>query len=254
MAVRVNKLILVLVCALLAFTGEDVFAQRYEKTPKEFRGLDRWAFKTNVLDWVATIPNIGFEVDLSPDYYSHWTFGMNVLYNWETYQTHPSYMDFNLLTVRPEFRYYWGAKELNKSRDIDYKGTWFLGIYASGGTYTFKLTEVGHQGYHAGVGISFGYAMPLHQYKTGAVDVEFGLYIGAEAVTANAFILNDVSRTYDAVPSLSKGFGPVPYPLVTDFSITFSWRRTSIRHKHVTKYEDTWEQRKMAKQNRKYEK
>ncbi len=253
MTVRLNKTVSVLVSLLLACSGVGLSAQNLDKRPEEFRGLDRWAFKTNALGWVATVPNFMFEVDMSKDIYSHWTFGMGVLYNWETYKSHPSYMDFNLLTVRPEFRYYWGAVEQNKSRDTEYKGTWFLGMYVSGGTYTMKLTDVGHQGYHTGIGISFGYAMPLYQYKTGAIDVEFGFYLGAEAVTSQAFVLNDVANAYDAVPELSRGFGPVPYPVVSDLSITFSWRRTSIKHKHVVKFENRRDQKRLAREIRKSE-
>ena len=78
--------------------------------------LDRFAFKTNALEWLITIPNFGVEFDLQDSEYNNMTVGLTAKYNWNTTHNFDSWSQelnpgppavFNILDIRPEFRYYY---------------------------------------------------------------------------------------------------------------------------------------------------
>ncbi len=220
---------------LLFFGGGCICAQVNRKAPDEFRGADRWAFRTNVLGWAMTLPNISAEFDLSPSPYNRMTLSLEAKYNWEAAHRVLPYHNFNLLSVSPELRCYFRTPDSEDPRKYARreKGAFYLGLYLDSGTYTLKLSETGYQGLHLGAGMSFGYAMPVHQYRKGALDVEFGLSLGLTHVRADAFYLNSYSNTYDYDPEFSMDFHLVPYPVVSELSIAFIWRKTSIKYKYI---------------------
>ena len=85
--------------SVVVHTPEDSIPQ----TPSEpFR--NKIGIRTNVLDWVATIPNIGFEYEVkrSPYYKNPYTIGGVVRWNWGTWSKYnPS--------IRIEGRKYWST-------------------------------------------------------------------------------------------------------------------------------------------------
>ncbi len=229
-----RRIISILAFTVLCGTG-SLHAQMNNKAPDEFRGLDRWAFKTNLLGWAATLPNFTAEVDLSPSPYNRMTLSVGAEYNWETRQNKIAYHDFNLFTLRPEFRWYHRTPDSDDPEKYArrLKGAYYFGAYVDAGTYTLKLSDIGHQGIHTGFGFSFGYAMPMYQYKGGGLDVEFGGSVGLALATADAFTINEKYNRYDHVETLSKGYHLIPYPVISEISIAFVWRKTSIRHKYI---------------------
>lgn len=105
----------VLLCVLVsAVSGLSAFAQfssgdtssssgRTERVPV----INRFAFRTNALEWMLTIPNAGVEFDLSSSELNRMTLGVTAKYNWNTYHRYAPSSVFNLFDVRPEFRYYY---------------------------------------------------------------------------------------------------------------------------------------------------
>lgn len=73
--------------------------------------------RTNVVDWVATIPNIGFEYEVkrSPHFKNPYTIGAVVRWNWDTWSKYNPSMVFNVFDVRIEGRKYWNSV---KSRNV----------------------------------------------------------------------------------------------------------------------------------------
>lgn len=88
------------------------------KEPDTIPGRERWAIKTNAVEWLLTIPNIGVEFDLSRSIYNRMTIGLTAKWNWNTRHNYEPSVVFNVFEVRPEFRYYWRTT-MKQPRDDD---------------------------------------------------------------------------------------------------------------------------------------
>lgn len=241
--------ILVVLLAFSAFCGREAYAQLDNTAPAVFKGLDRWAFKTNVLGWVATLPNFSVEYDLTSSPYNRMTLGIGGRYNWNSSEDFLSYTQFNLFSVTPELRYYWRAKESDGKKALKReKYANYIGVYVSAGSYTLKLSDIGRQGNHYGIGVSYGCAMPLYKYKRGALDVELGFSVGMVMADADAFMLNKEKNVYAGVPEKSKGLHLVKYPVVSELNISFVWRKSSVKHKYIKVDRVAQQEKRMAKE------
>ena len=228
-------------------SGAEAFAVEEAETEPKSPGIDRWAFKTNAFEWLLTIPNFGVEMDIVNSPFNKYTVGLTAKYNWNTYHKYAPPTVFNLLDVRPEFRYYYrhtqrGDKEVDEDGNkIKYGFTarktpkpWlanYIGGYASYGTYTFKFGKKGHQGMAIGLGATAGYGIPLYQYKSGAIDLEFGLSLGLQVATRDIFEHNPDGYFYTKLDEQSKGFHFTPFPVLSEIKVAFVWRHKSIKEK-----------------------
>lgn len=98
------------------------------------------ALKTNILGWVATTPNIGLEVALSPKY----TLELAGAYNPWTFKDDKK-MRFWL--AQPEVRYWFCEK---------FEGH-FVGLHLHGAQYFGGFKKKRYDGYLAGGGLTYGY-------------------------------------------------------------------------------------------------
>ena len=81
-----KKILSVFVC-LLAFSGwQEMYGQQTqsatagkEATYSSFK--ERLAFKTNLVNWVGLMPNIGLEMDVSNSVYNKWVVGVQATWN-----------------------------------------------------------------------------------------------------------------------------------------------------------------------------
>lgn len=91
----------------------DTLAVQEDSIPSEpvipFR--NRIGVRTNVVDWVATIPNIGFEYEVkrSTYYKNPYTIGGVIRWNWDTWSKYSPSTVFNLFDIRIEGRKYWNT-------------------------------------------------------------------------------------------------------------------------------------------------
>ncbi len=248
--------------------GVLIYAQEHEqeqevKPEKQgYTGKDRWAYKTNVIDWAATIPNFTAEYDISDSYYNRMTASLTVRYNWNTYHTRLPYNVFNVMQFRPEVRYYWHFTN-DDNRITDDEGnivkwpvfkefkrwlndyllvperpdakTWqahYIGAYMDGGAYSVKFGEYGYQGTMFSLGVSTGFGTPMYQYKTGFIDIELGFSLGLMLATSKAYILDGDANIYRHDYEKSRGLHLVPFPVVSQLSLSFAWRSVSIEDKY----------------------
>ncbi len=248
--------ILSLVCTAESAAQTKGAASKQEETTVKPPFIDRWAFKTNAFEWLLTIPNFGVEFDLVNSPYNQMSVGLTAKYNWNTYHKLQPPVVFNLLDVRPEFRYYYRTRErtAKPSGDEQKKMSakeWFntkiftterknarpwraqyIGAYANYASYTFKFSEVGIQGYVIGVGASAGYDIPMYQYKNGAIDVELGFSVGLQVATKEKFKHNpDTYKYYQVTEGVKPGFHFTPFPVVSELKVAFVWRHKSIKEK-----------------------
>lgn len=223
-----------------ARAGVDSLAQGEQR-----RVIDRFAFKTNVFEWLVTIPNVGVEYELGSSEFNKFSVGLTAKYNWNTYHSLVSPTVFNMMDVRPEFRYYYRSRkpergvkhhwyDVNKHlRDRKNPRPWrahYVGLYGSYGHYGFKFSEKGYQGECAGFGASAGYALPLYEYRRGYIDVELGFSVGVQWATKDVFVHDRDANAYERI-SESKSFEFTPFPVVSELRVAFAWRSKSIKDK-----------------------
>ena len=189
---------------------------------------DRWSFRTNAVEWVATIPNIGLEFDLGSSVYNKMTLALSAKYNWDTYHNFSPSTVFNLLEVRPELRRYWRVKS-DKRPNAKTNRAYYAGIYVHGGTYSVKFTETGRQGNFWGAGITMGYGIPLYSFKKNYLDLELGLAVGVIATKYDVFTHNPMGNYY--MWQESRTLHVVPFPMVTELKAAFVFRTKSIKDK-----------------------
>lgn len=190
--------------------------------------IDRWSFRTNAVEWIATVPNIGLEFDLGSSEYNKLSLALSARYNWDTYHNYSPSTVFNLLEVRPELRRYWRVSS-DKRPKAKTNRAYYAGIYLHGGTYSVKFTETGRQGNFFGLGVSLGYGIPLYNFKRNYLDLELGLAIGMIATKYDVFTHHPIGNYYTQQDSRS--LHVVPYPLVTEIKAAFVFRTKSIKDK-----------------------
>lgn len=250
MIVNIKKILSILFLVVLATSVSSFSASAQKRQDSEKKDdetipfKDMWSVRTNALEWLLTIPNLGVEFDLSNSIYNRSTVGMNVRYNWNTTHNYTTPMVFNVFELRPEYRYYWRVNDklaVGKwirekiFKDKTLEKTWrayYFGGYANAGTYSFKFGKEGRQGQMYGLGVVAGYSVPLYSYKKSVIDVEFGFSLGLAATTYKAFGHNPNGDYYYEITSRSKGFHVVPYPVVSELKVAFVYRMRSIDDKY----------------------
>jgi len=211
-------------------------------------GWGRVSAKVNTVDLACAIPNLGLEFDLGKDKYSKNSLGITTRYNWNEWHIYKPSLVFNLFDVKPEYRRY--VRGLERT-----KGVFYWGVYCAGGKYSFKFTETGSQGYMCGAGVSLGIALPLHEYKKFAIDLELGGSLGAYARTKDAYRLSDDGLKYVMLPEESEGFRIVPWPVVSELRVALAFRKISVKHRYNLTTDETTalRRKKIAKNEKKQE-
>lgn len=122
------------------------------------------SIKTNAASWAALITNLGFEVKLAP----RWS--IDVMGAYSPYNMFVGNRKIRVFGIRPEVRYWWGEPM---------KRGHFLGLH--GHTAGFNLQVGDKYRYqdpnHAlwGVGLAYGYALPLGKKERWGVEFTIGV-------------------------------------------------------------------------------
>jgi hypothetical protein len=117
----------------------------------------KFSLLTNLLYWLATVPNLGIE-------YRH-SATLGVLFNggWSHWIWSGENRQHRTWFAQPELRYYLGANQ-----------SWFIGLEARAAQYNFKFNDTGYQGNDYGGGIIGGYRLVLNK----CLDMDFSLGLG----------------------------------------------------------------------------
>ena len=99
----------IVVCFLISITLNSTHAQvqRGKKDDAKAELIsfkDRWGIKTNAVDWLLTVPNIGVEFDLGNTIRNKHTIGANIKWNWNTSQKYTPSLIFNVFATLPVHR------------------------------------------------------------------------------------------------------------------------------------------------------
>ena len=74
---------------------------------------ERLSLRTNAVDWLLLIPNIGIEYDLKNLNYNRLSIGLNFRYNWQSSHTFKPGVVYNIAEIRAEVRNYYRIRLLS---------------------------------------------------------------------------------------------------------------------------------------------
>ncbi len=202
------------------------------KASDRITGIDRWSFRANALELLCTVPNFNVEFDVSSSPYNRWSLGLTAKYNWDTWHSVPPTLVFNMFEIRPEFRKWFRMKPKEGNDKPTRERAFFLGGYASGGTYSIKPGKYGIQGPLFGAGALFGYDFPLYTYRHFAIDFELGVAAGLAVTSYDGYTMNRSNTDYIEAPGKSKGWHLCPFPVLSEVKACFVFRTLSIKDKY----------------------
>lgn len=226
---RVRAYLAAVLVVLACLSCPDLSAQ----TTGEVHGWDRWSFRINALELLCTVPNFSVEFDLSSSPYARSTLALGVKYNWQTWHSLPPKLVFNMLEVRPEYRWWFRFPKKEGKKNWFSDKAFFAGAYAQAGNFSIKPGTNGLQGPLYGAGASFGFDFPLYSYNKFALDFELGIAAGLLVSSYNAYTISRSGTEYVNVPEKSRNMHLVPYPAFTEIKACFVFRTLSIKEKYT---------------------
>ena len=240
---RVLKLhILYIRCFLLVLTflvSQAVFSQVMDTGHKidTLSAADRLSFRTNAVEWLILVPNIGIEYDLGKYNYSRYSLGLNLRWNWQTSHTFKTGAVFNVAEARLELRNYYRIREFSNyverksnflsrlfslRRDVSKHPTttFYRGVFAAYNKFNVKLGREGHQGSAVIGGVMWGMIKSLYAFRNGnSLDLEFGAAAGLAYAKYDVY---EHDAFFDYYPRT--GNKTTFLPVINDLRVGFIYR------------------------------
>lgn len=194
---------------------------------EKFSVKERLAFRTNMVDWVLTTPNIGIQYDVTPWDYNKWTLGANVKWNPGTHQTFTPQTDYSITDVRLEARRYFRQTKVRK-RMPKRRKAYYWGMYAGYTDYTVFLKN-GYTGKHLSLGGTAGWEMQLYRMKNGALDLDLGVNAG--------WMYGKYKKRADNVNggfvfTEEKDWHMTPFPVISEVRVALVYRFKPVNEKY----------------------
>lgn len=194
---------------------------------EKFSVKERLAFRTNMVDWVLTTPNIGIQYDVTPWDYNKWTLGANVKWNPGTHQTFTPQADYSITDVRLEARRYFRQTKVRK-RMPKRRKAYYWGMYAGYTDYTVFLKN-GYTGKHLSLGGTAGWEMQLYRMKNGALDLDLGVNAG--------WMYGKYKKRADNVNegfvfTEEKDWHITPFPVISEVRVALVYRFKPVNEKY----------------------
>lgn len=243
--IKLSVLAILLMCiATTATYAQAKGGKRQTINPDSVLSLkNRWAFRTNAIDWIAMLPNVAVEFDLSKRLFNNWTVAISAKGNWTTPSIFPNNYFYDLTTVRLEFKRYnrttlsnldkdwWQRIFTWKKKNPTGDRVWFLGPYVDLSKYNMKFSDTGHRGKAIGAGLTFGFGRSLYKYKHGALDLELSASLGAVYTQFDTYTLSERTNNYEYIDrSVNK---ILPYPVISDIRLGFVYRFSTVNGKYI---------------------
>lgn len=232
-----------LVCTCLVLLSSIAEAQVMDTGQKvdTLKLNERISFRTNMVDWVFTTPNIGVEFDLFDKNWNRWAVGLSLRGNWQSSHTIKPGMVYNISGARMEFRNYYRIRQIGDpypkahTEFIDKlfscrrpyakhpTTTYYRGAYLSYNDFSIKLGKEGKQGSAMTLGFTWGVVKPMYVFKNGnSLDIEMGVSAGFAYAKYNKYEHNRESDCYPVIEV--KGWHLVPHPVLSDLRVGFVYR------------------------------
>ncbi len=202
---------------------------------------NRLSLRTNAVDWVLLVPNIGVEFDLVNKNWSRWALGLDVRGNWQASHTFKQGVVFNVQGAKIELRNYWRPRQIDGRTVVKHTGffdrlfscrrdvvkrptvVYYRGVYTSLSDFSFKFGSTGRQGTAVMLGVSWGAVRPLFTFANGnSLDLEIGVNVGACFLRWDTYRLIREDNCYRKTWSGTWKMFPIPVP--SDARIGFVYR------------------------------
>lgn len=221
---------------------------------------ERLSVRTNAADWLMLLPNIGVEYDIRNTNWNRWSVGLNLRSNWQSSHTYRPGIVYNLTGIRTEVRNYRRTRQMNYSKlpVLNEKGdtiglatetnglephtnfigkifsvrrkkikyplnTYYRGLYLSYSDFSLKFASEGKQGSALGIGMTYGFIRPLHEYPNGnSLDFELGISGGLAYAKYDTYRHDRESDCYSVIES--KDWHIIPYPVISEIKVGFVYR------------------------------
>lgn len=245
-----------IIVSILALLPVGVRAQVFETRARidTLKWNERISLHTNAVDWALLIPNIGVEYDIRSTNWNRWAVGMSAKTKWRTNSRFKQRLFYNVSEVRFEFRNYWRTRQIDGREVTKHTSfidklfscrrtvvkhphtTYYRGVYASAGDYSFLVDRRGRQGKFVSGGVTYGAMYPMYVFKSGnSLDLDLGISVGLVATNMEKFRLVDdcYERTQ---PSKWK---VVPFPMPTEARVGLVYRlgKYPINKKYRWRYD-----------------
>ncbi len=219
---------------------------------------ERFAVRTNIVDWALTVPNVGFEYDLRRENWNRYAINLNLRYRPETTGTFVKPIVFNIFEATVEGRMYWSERRAEANGYMRRHSSWidklfscrnmapshpnwifYRGAYVSYADYSLYLKRWdGWRGRAVLAGVTWGVVKPLVTFQSGnSVDMEFGLSAGLCYTQYDTYRHDyDLNAYYDTG---HKGWHFKKYPVVRDVhaAVVYRFGKYPLRRKYRWRYD-----------------
>lgn len=245
-----------IIVSILTLLPIGVRAQVFETRARidTLKWNERISLHTNAVDWALLIPNIGVEYDIRSTNWNRWAVGMSAKTKWRTNSRFKQRLFYNVSEVRFEFRNYWRTRQIDGREVTKHTSfidklfscrrtvvkhphtTYYRGVYASAGDYSFLVDRKGRQGKFVSGGVTYGAIYPMYVFKSGnSLDLDLGISVGLVATNMEKFRLVD-----DCYERTQPGkWKVVPFPMPTEARVGLVYRlgKYPINKKYRWRYD-----------------
>ncbi len=245
-----------IIVSILTLLPIGVRAQVFETRARidTLKWNERISLHTNAVDWALLIPNIGVEYDIRSTNWNRWAVGMSAKTKWRTNSRFKQRLFYNVSEVRFEFRNYWRTRQIDGREVTKHTSfidklfscrrtvvkhphtTYYRGVYASAGDYSFLVDRRGRQGKFVSGGVTYGAMYPMYVFKSGnSLDLDLGISVGLVATNMEKFRLVD-----DCYERTQPGkWKVVPFPMPTEARVGLVYRlgKYPINKKYRWRYD-----------------
>ena len=245
-----------IIVSILTLLPIGVRAQVFETRARidTLKWNERISLHTNAVDWALLIPNIGVEYDIRATNWNRWAVGMSAKTKWRTNSRFKQRLFYNVSEVRFEFRNYWRTRQIDGREVTKHTSfidrlfscrrtvvkhphtTYYRGVYASAGDYSFLVDRKGRQGKFVSGGVIYGAMYPMYVFKSGnSLDLDLGISVGLVATNMEKFRLVD-----DCYERTQPGkWKIVPFPIPTEARVGLVYRlgKYPINKKYRWRYD-----------------
>ena len=245
-----------IIVSILTLLPIGVRAQVFETRARidTLKWNERISLHTNAVDWALLIPNIGVEYDIRSTNWNRWAVGMSAKTKWRTNSRFKQRLFYNVSEVRFEFRSYWRTRQIDGREVTKHTSfidklfscrrtvvkhphtTYYRGVYASAGDYSFLVDRKGRQGKFVSGGVTYGAMYPMYVFKSGnSLDLDLGISVGLVATNMEKFRLVD-----DCYERTQPGkWKVVPFPMPTEARVGLVYRlgKYPINKKYRWRYD-----------------
>lgn len=135
--------------------GQNRVHRPYDNHLDTLTFAERINLRTNVVNWVTLMPNIGLEFALGNKNWHKWTIGAN--FKFYAMNTNATSRLLRITDGKLEVRRYWHGRGNRRS--------YFLGAYAGNSYFDLKVSDTGKRGHALYGGLTGGTIAPLYTYQ-----------------------------------------------------------------------------------------